>query len=144
MSLFPCFRKCSNKFEKNLENFETLNLKISKIQDFKEIFHKIQEIDLLKFIILSEDQLALLQMLPKPVFDPSQGKDDKSFLYERHQTFSHYFNQSTNNIFCNNSELVTKKGEFFEILKRLTDKKKKSRIDKKLIECINDSEKTKI
>lgn len=70
---FPCFTSTKTK---------DLQLKISYAnksllfyQDLKNLYRKLLEIDLMKYLLLTEEQLALYQIVPKPIFKKPNGSE---------------------------------------------------------------------
>lgn len=62
--LIPCL--CCKEVQKNKMSFKMLNNLISIYQEVKNVYRKLQEIDLMKYLLFSEEQLASYQLIPQP------------------------------------------------------------------------------
>lgn len=63
-NILPLFH--SKKFKEMQKRFNKIYEYLLIYQDQKNILRKMQEIDYLKYLLLTEDQLALYQIIPKP------------------------------------------------------------------------------
>lgn len=59
----------SKKLKEVKKKFNKINQFLLIYQDQKNIFRKMQEVDYLKYLLLTEEQLALYQIIPKPNYN---------------------------------------------------------------------------
>lgn len=117
---------------------------MSSFQDFINVFKKLQEIDLLKYLLFQDDQLTMYGIIPKPECRYKQKIDDKQKSKVKALTttmdFSSFFHlkqfhylKSINEIneSLRNQILVNKIVTFF-------DKPNKTHLDQKLIGILKD------
>lgn len=148
ISLFYFFDCCKCKiFSKTYQKtkqFKLIEDSMSSFQDFINVFKKLQEIDLLKYLLFQDDQLTMYGIIPKPECRYKQKIDDKQKCKVKALTttmdFSSFFHlkqfhylKSINEIneSLRNQILVNKIVTFF-------DKPNKTHLDQKLIGILKD------
>lgn len=120
-------RKCSISNTKKLLNKGLLQ--IDEVLDISYIMKKLVEIDILKLLLLNEDQINLFECIPKPTISINDDssidkKKDKDSLYLK---FSRKFQRN----------LSQKEQEAALSFQMMMSKSNKNEIDQKLIKMIN-------
>lgn len=109
--------------------------KISLGQDILNWYQKMQEVDLIKYLLLNKKQLSLYRIIPKPFLFLSGNNQeyDGSFSYFYNRKDSHYL--KTNNEICE----VFANGDFEKkILYETFSNSNRSIVDKKLLKIFED------
>ena len=96
---------------------------IDQVLDISYITHKLFEIDMLKLILMDEDQLNLFDQIPKPTLSM------KEIMNKRGLVLHKKFNQN----YHRNSILTKKSFEPFELI---SSRAEKTKLDEKLLEMI--------
>ena len=115
---FGCFRRLSRLYKKLLSKGLT---QIDNVLDISYIMRKLIEFDMLKMIVLDENQLKIFDNIPKPTISVSEKKEKAANLHQR-----------LSRIYLAKNEI----DDGLEALKVLSSKKTKSKKDEKILELI--------
>ncbi|KAL4427059.1 hypothetical protein ABPG74_021166 [Tetrahymena malaccensis] len=143
--IFPCFKTISRK-KKQIEYSQKL---LDKHLDVMYLITKLQEIDKLKMLLLSEDQIKLFNYLPKPtireseVFKQKQKEkegDEKGNL-ETHQQNTEQVNQNKkflqiekfNLLYMDERTEIQKAADAYSAFNSLKKHQNRTEIDTKLL-----------
>lgn len=143
ISLYYFFDCCKCKMcprtYKKTKQFKLIEDSMSSFQDFINVFKKLQEIDLLKYLLFKDDQLVMYGIIPKPECryketTTSKHKDKtemdfSSFFQLKQYHYLKSINEINNSL--RNKILVEKVRMFF-------DKPQKDHLDEKLINILKD------
>ena len=135
--LLDPFRLC-NRCGKLKRKYLMIRDKIFLSHDLINLYQKVQEIDMLKYLLLTEEQLALYRIIPKPVLILS--KDQKQ-IERRDFSFSTFYNQKGFHYLKSNAELfeMFKTGKYEkDLLCEICNRNNKSLIDDKLLKIFQD------
>lgn len=120
------FLKCKDITEKT-KRFKLIEQSMSSFQDFITVFKKLQEIDLIKYLFLTDEQLNMYEIMPKPEWN---NPPNQPFSQLYHQKGFHFL-KSLKEINLSLRKKSTKRNLFNFITKG-----NKSSIDEKLINLI--------
>lgn len=128
-SIMPCLGYCKST-KGTYYKYRVVLEHILIFQDLIRVYQKLQEIDMIKFLILNEKQLNLYKVIPKPLLTISKECENngKSFTTCVNQKSFHYL-KSFNEI----NDIFKKSTFTKESLFELFQQKEKSDIDQKLL-----------
>lgn len=125
--LMSFFKKCSISNTKKLLNKGLLQ--IDEVLDISYIMKKLVEIDILKLLLLNDDQINLFECIPKPTIsiNDDSNNDKKKEKENLYMKFSRKFQRN----------LSQKEQEAALSFQMMLSKSNKNEIDQKLIKMIN-------
>lgn len=131
-NILPLFH--SKKFKEMQKRFNKIYEYLLIYQDQKNILRKMQEIDYLKYLMLTEDQLALYQIIPKPNYKHINKLNTNDFSSLFCWIPFHYLKSKREiNKYINDNELK-------KVLEKGIVKEDKNNINRKLIQSIQRNE----
>ena len=139
---FDCCKcKLCPKAYRKTKQFKLIEDSMSSFQDFINVFKKLQEIDLLKYLLFKDDQLVMYGIIPKPecrykettASTPKNREKTEMDFSSFFQLKQYHYLKSINEINASlrNKILVEKVKMFF-------DKPQKDHLDEKLINILKD------
>jgi len=133
--LCPCMKTCSNNWKEKLDLHHKLKKFLKSNLDLTNIVKKLMEIDMIKFLVLDDDQLVLSKLIMKPqvCFMP---KEDINQI-TKYNSFSDFYNTNFSqylkdeNFFIPNEKCNME--IFLKSLENVRNKKHLNEIDRKLL-----------
>ena len=98
LMLFKFFNFCSKKRREHSRALTKITTYFNESQDYLNIFKKMIEIDLIKFLVFDNHQLQLIGQFPKPNLLADKAVTEV-------KTFSHYFKENKGRHLKNNEEI---------------------------------------
>lgn len=135
-TLTPCVLNRHTK--RHIYSFTQINQSLIYYQELINVYKKLMEIDLLKYLILSEDQLSLYKLIPKPQYNStncSKKKTNKDFCSLINDSDFHFLKtkEYIEKALNNNNEMK----ELFVSKDNKSDINRDDKITEKVIELIN-------
>ncbi len=128
MCCSPC-KNCSVKLKNKFIIYEKMNDYLNFYQDYSRIFSKLNEIDILKYILLDKDQDNIFKILSKPEFvlSSKENKDN-----ELNKSFKLFYNKDDKSTEMSKIELK-EQNEVMSSIQNLLIKQNSTEVDYKLI-----------
>jgi len=133
ISFCLCFGKCNENFRNKVNIYRNINDYLNSWQDFSNIFKKLIEIDLLKYLLFDNDQLTIFKSLLKPQL---YIHSDPKYIGNL-DSFSKYYNENVSVYLKDEIYFTSVDKKERDLLKKsilnLVQKRKMSELDEKLI-----------
>ena len=133
ISFCLCFGKCNETFRNKVNIYRNINDYLNSWQDFSNIFKKLIEIDLLKYLLLDNDQLTIFKSLLKPQL---YIHTDPKYIANL-DSFSKFYNENVSVYLKDEIYFTSVDKKERDLLKRsilnLVHKRKMTELDEKLI-----------
>jgi hypothetical protein len=138
LSFCCCFKTSYTK--RKIEIYKKTYSLMQHYVDFTKVVKKSMEIDLLKYLVLNRDQIALYNLIKKPVMSLHERPEETTASYRFADVFTLYSECSPLSIEEIKNMSIEQKDDLKSTITRVESKKNKlSVIDKKVLHCLGNS-----